>query len=379
MNNKLPPLWLVVGLMMFPQIVETIYSPVLTHIASQFRVSEGQASQTLSVYFLAFAAGVVCWGRLCDLVGRRPAMLAGLMTYGAGTLLALLATQFETLLLARVIAAFGAAVGSVVTQTMLRDSYQGSYQGSDLARVFSVMGIALSLSPVLGLVSGGLLAEQFGYLGVFSALLVLAAGLLLVTCWQLPETRPAITQRVALCPLAQRMARDAALWRRAALVALFNTMLFGYYSLAPFLFAGLGLSAGEFGYSGILLALATLGGSLLNKRLLGRGWSPASLIRLAAVLALGSGWLVWASQTSLWFLLPMMGVVVAFGLAIPNVLSQALLAYREVAGSAGALFGLGYYLLLSLGLAVAASLQDLGLLLGSCGLLALCCGWRRST
>ncbi|MGL6526719.1 MFS transporter [Aeromonas hydrophila] len=365
MNNKLPPLWLVVGLMMFPQIVETIYSPVLTHIASQFRVSEGQASQTLSVYFLAFAAGVVCWGRLCDLVGRRPAMLAGLMTYGAGTLLALLATEFETLLLARVIAAFGAAVGSVVTQTMLRDSYQGS----ELARVFSVMGIALSLSPVLGLVSGGQLASGFGYLGVFSALLVLAAGLLLVTCWQLPETRPAITQ----------MVRDTALWRSAALVALFNTMLFGYYSLAPFLFAGLGLSAGEFGYSGILLALATLGGSLLNKRLLGRGWSPASLIRLAAALALGSGWLVWASQSSLWFLLPMMGVVVAFGLAIPNVLSQALLAYREVAGSAGALFGLGYYLLLSLGLAVAASLQDLGLLLGSCGLLTLCCGWRRST
>lgn len=63
----------------------------------------------------------------------------------------------------------------------------------------------------------------------------------------------------------------------------------------------------------------------------------------------------------------------------PHVLSQALLAYREVAGSAGALFGLGYYLLLSLGLAVAASLQDLGLLLGGCGLLALCCGWRRST
>ena len=375
MNNRLPPRWLVVGLMMFPQMVETIYSPVLTHIATEFRVSEGQASQTLSVYFLAFAAGVVCWGRLCDLIGRRPAMLAGLLTYGAGTLLAFLATQFETLLLARVIAAFGAAVGSVVTQTMLRDSYQGS----DLARVFSVMGIALSLSPVLGLVSGGLLADGLGYLGVFGALLALAIGLLLMACWQLPETRPATTQRVALWPLACRMVRDAALWRSAALVALFNTMLFGYYSLAPFLFASLGLSAGECGYSGIVLALATLVGSLLNKRLLGRGWTSASLIRLAAVLALGSGWLVWASQTSLWFLLPMTGVVVAFGLAIPNVLSQALLAYREVAGSAGALFGLGYYLLLSLGLAVAASLQDLGLLLGGCGLLAFCCGWRRST
>jgi len=62
MNNRLPPRWLVVGLMMFPQMVETIYSPVLTHIATAFRVSEGQASQTLSVYFLAFAGGVPpCW------------------------------------------------------------------------------------------------------------------------------------------------------------------------------------------------------------------------------------------------------------------------------------------------------------------------------
>src|SRR5690606_24319926 len=84
-------------------------------------------------------------------------------------------------------------------------------------------------------------------------------------------------------------------------------------------------------------------------------------------------------QDSLWFLLPMMGVVVAFGIAIPNVLSQALLTYREVAGSAGALFGLAYYLLLSLGLALAAGLQDLGMLLIGCGLLAVRCSGRRPT
>ena len=375
MHNKLPPRWLVVGLMMFPQMVETLYSPVLTQIASQFGVSEGQASQTLSVYFLAFAVGVVCWGRLCDLVGRRPAMLAGLFTYGVGTLLALLASEFETLLLARVVSAFGAAVGSVVTQTMLRDSYQGS----DLAKVFSVMGVALSLSPVLGLVSGGLLAEQFGYLGVFSDLMVLALVLGLIASWRLPETRPETTTSIALWPLACRMARDGGLWRSALLVALFNTMLFGYYSLAPFLFAEQGWSASEFGYSGTVLALATLLGSLLNKRLLGKGWQPASLIQLAASLALGAGAAVWASQSSLWFLLPMMGVVVAYGIAIPNVLSQALLAYREVAGSAGALFGLAYYLLLSLGLALAAGLQDLGLLIVGCGLVAVLCSGRRST
>ncbi|XLM22582.1 MFS transporter, partial [Chromobacterium piscinae] len=44
--------------------------------------------------------------------------------------------------------------------------------------------------------------------------------------------------------------------------------------------------------------------------------------------------------------LPMAGVVIAFGIAIPNVMSQALRHYREQAGAAGALFGLSYYLLL---------------------------------
>ena len=378
MNNKLPPLWLVVGLMMFPQIVETIYSPVLTHIASQFRVSEGQASQTLSVYFLAFAVGVVCWGRLCDLIGRRPAMLAGLLTYGVGTLLALLAKQFETLLLARVISAFGAAVGSVVTQTMLRDSYQGS----DLARVFSVMGIALSLSPVLGLLSGGQLASGFGYLGVFSGLLVLAVGLLLVTCLQLPETRPATSQRVALWPLACRMMKDGGLWRSAMLVAPVQHHAVWLLQSGPLPVCRIGIGHRRVWLFGDLAGAGDSARQPAQQASAGEGVAAVisgqiGLCSGAGCRAAGYGRLRPASGPVA--LLPMMGVVIAFGLAIPNVLSQALLAYREVAGSAGALFGLGYYLLLSLGLAVAAGLQDLGLLLSGCGLLALICSGRRST
>ena len=46
--------------------------------------------------------------------------------------------------------------------------------------------------------------------------------------------------------------------------------------------------------------------------------------------------------------------MLAFGLAIPNVLSQALTRYREQLGTAGALFGLLYYLLIGLGLTIAA-------------------------
>lgn len=369
-----PPRWLIILLMTFPQVVETIYSPALTGIARHFGVSEAQASQTLSIYFLAFAAGVVAWGHLCDRLGRRPAMLLGLVTYAAGALLALWAPDFDWLLLARGLAAFGAATGSVVTQTMLRDRYQGH----DLAQIFSIMGGALAASPVLGLLSGGQLAEHFGHRGVFVALALLASGLLVLALWRLPETRPADVVPVAMAPLLLRMLADRSVLRSALLVALFNIMLFGYYSLAPFLFARLGLGAAEFGYSGWLLALATLAGSLLNRRWLGQGVTPDRLVRRACALACGSAIGIILLQGSAAFVLPMLGVVIAFGVAIPNVLSQALRDYRTVAGSAGALFGLGYYLLLSLGLALAGWVQSLGGVLLVCAGLALWAA-RRST
>ncbi|MGX2009982.1 MFS transporter, partial [Enterobacter asburiae] len=46
---------LVTALLMFPQIVETIYSPALTDISRYFSISAAQAAQTLSVYFIGFA------------------------------------------------------------------------------------------------------------------------------------------------------------------------------------------------------------------------------------------------------------------------------------------------------------------------------------
>lgn len=41
-------------------------------------------------------------------------------------------------------------------------------------------------------------------------------------------------------------------------------------------------------------------------------------------------------------------VLTGTGMALPNCLSLALVEYQEVIGSAGALFSLGYYLLVSL-------------------------------
>lgn len=364
------PLPLMVATIMAPQVLETLYSPALTAIRSDFNVSAAQASQTLSVYFFAFALGVAFWGVMCDRLGRRIAMQAGLAVYLIGAVMALLSQHFTLLLIARATIAFGAAVGSIVTQTMLRDVYQGHA----LEKVFSTLGIALSLSPVLGMLTGGMLVAWGGSMAIFAAQWLLAL-VLLIWCWRvLPETQPVT---VALAATATGsgwdILRDRQIWYSALLVAGFNTMVFSYFSLAPFIFEQLGLSSRQFGYSGIVLALGSLLGALLNRYLLTRGVSAKTQILLGSLLALGAALALSYWQHSLMMLLPCMLITLAFGLAIPNVLSQALDRYRQRLGTAGAVFGLLYYLLIGTGLSLAAIGQSLTATLLLCSLLCLGC------
>ncbi|MGI2130925.1 multidrug effflux MFS transporter [Shewanella baltica] len=372
MNIK-PPLGLVVLLMMFPQIMETIYSPALPNIAENFAVSVAAASQTLSVYFMAFAIGVFCWGRLADIIGRRKAMLAGLVCYAIGSALALMVSDFSLLLMARILSAFGAAVGSVITQTMMRDSYSGE----ELAKVFSVMGMSLGISPVIGLLLGSVLSAYWGYQGVFVALMVSAIVLLFLSVRSLPETKPAHTQKIAIGELAIKMLSDSGIIKNTLLVAAFNLMWFSYFSLAPFMFEAQGLSTLAFGTSGLLLGFGTFLGSYVNKIMLGRGHTGARLVRLASAIALVGGLGIWLIQSTfiglnnVYFLAPMLLIVIAYGIAIPNILSSALANYRTYAGSAGALFGLFYYILLGLGLGGTGIVHHLGMVITLSALLCV--------
>lgn len=61
----------------------------------------------------------------------------------------------------------------------------------------------------------------------------------------------------------------------------------------------------------------------------------------------------------------------AYGIAIPNILTSALAHYVDRLGTAGALLGLFYYLLLGCGLALAGWSQHLGLVLICSSVLAL--------
>lgn len=357
MEKPTPPLGLLISLLMFPQIVETIYSPTLPEISRVFAVSAASSGLTLSVYFIAFAVGVVIWGRLCDVIGRRYAMLAGLLCYAIGAGIAVAAVDFTQFMVARALAAFGAAVGSIVTQTILRDCYSKERLG----KVFAIMGMAISISPVVGFLAGGWLTSWHGYQGVLWLLCILALLLLGWSALVLPETRPEQTTTHLFSNKTVQLVTDGRLWCHAFLVAAFNVMLFSYYSLAPFIFETLGYNSQAFGYSGLLLGLASFLGAMINKKLLASEM-PVERVIWGGIVSAGVGAVgLLVSQHNIVFLIPVICVVIGFGLVIPNVLSIALKDYRTIAGTAGAWFGLVYYFLIGLGLWLASQWQNFGL------------------
>jgi len=348
-GNKTPSLLLLIVLVGFPQISETIFSPSLPSIAEALNTSMSEAQLTMSVYFIAFAFGVFFFGRLSDKIGRRKAMLYGLFLYFVGNVLCLVANEMAVLLVARFIQAFGASVGSVVTQTILRESFTGVVRH----KLFAQISAALAFTPALGPLIGGFTDYYFGFKAVF---LVLVTMSIIVFCYaslRLPETALATYEMKPILPIVKRMLTNPRLWRYGVLIGGINGVLFSYYTEAPFIFTQyFTLTSAVYGYLGIIVALASIAGAMLSKRLVSHTKPEKIIVRGLVIMFIGT-----LCATAVHFLptvlqMPTMIMsvfIILFGTgtALPNCLSLALIDFQDVIGTASALFSLGYYLLVS--------------------------------
>ncbi len=348
-QKQVPSLLLLITLVGFPQISESIFTPILPALSSALHVSASHSQLTMSIYFVAFAIGVLFWGQYADYRGRRSAMLGGLVFYLLGNLGLFLSPGFSWLLGSRLVQAFGASAGSVVTQTIMRESFSG-VSG---AKVFAKVSAAMALSPALGPLIGGSVQTMWGYHNVFSVLIMMAIACLLYAGARLPETRPT-TVKVANWSqqklVVKRLLSDPVVWTYGILISGINGILFSYYAEAPFIFeAHFGFSAVTYGSLGLLLAAASLGGALLVNWLVNY-WSPMHIalggLMLSSVAAVGL--VVAASLNQVFGMLA--GIFVVFlglNVTLPNALNRALIGYESVMGSASGWFSLGYYLAVS--------------------------------
>lgn len=353
MEKKLsiPLLIMLVG---FPQISETIYTPALPSVALGLNTSAHLAEATLAIYFLGFALGVALWGAVSDRTGRRFAMLAGIFTYAIATLACGNATTIESLLAWRFLQAFGASVGSVITQTILRDAYDGPAR----AKLFSLMAGVMAFSPALGPILGSYISEYFGWRANFFALTGMSVVLIAWAGWRLPETKPPGMQHLTFLQVKElflKMISSKTLWGHILLIGATNGIIFSFCEEAPFVFIEqLGMQTSHFGFLGLLIAGGTLVGARVSYAL---NYSHETKIALGALVSTIGGMVF--SLTAIFgiFTFESYGIILSFVslftiffgvvLVIPNSLAFALKPYQSTIGTAGSIFGGLYYCLIA--------------------------------
>ncbi|MBC1497355.1 multidrug effflux MFS transporter [Listeria welshimeri] len=344
---------LLVCLVGFPQISETIYTPSLTEIATSYGVSLNLAQMTLSIYFLAFAAGVFFWGVSSDYLGRRKAMNFGIFIYILGCLVCLISSNITVLFIGRFIQAFGASTGSVTTQTILRDNYHGKNRH----QLFAKISAALAFSPAIGPLVGGFIGQFYGFRAVFLCLVIMGMALFFWSLKRLPETNTVTTTSFSvqeMLVIGKKMIYNRYTTSFGVLIGIFNGILFSYYSEAPTIFMEkFHFSQSQYGFMGCAVAAATILGAWLSNLRLKQN-SPHKIIKEGILLALfgttalGTVVLLPLKIQVIMYILFISIILVGIGMVLPNCLSLALVKFQEVAGTAGAFLSLGYYVIVSI-------------------------------
>jgi EmrB/QacA subfamily drug resistance transporter len=140
-------------------------------------------SWVFSGFLLTSTVTMPLWGRLSDLVGRRPIFLTGLAIFLVGSALSGIAQNMGQLIAFRMIQGLGA--GSLLTlgMTIVGELFGLEQRAKMQGYVSGVWGIASLLGPLLG----GLLTDHFSWRWVFYVNLPFGAIAMVLLHGALPE------------------------------------------------------------------------------------------------------------------------------------------------------------------------------------------------
>jgi EmrB/QacA subfamily drug resistance transporter len=163
----------------------TILNVALPSIRGDLDASSSQLQWILDAYMLVFAGLLLTAGSLGDRFGRKRALTAGLLVFGAGSALAALSTDSTQLIASRALMGVGGAFIMPSTLSILINVFPAEERAKAIAAWAAVAGLGIAIGPV----AGGWLLEHGDWNLVILVNLPFVAATLVAGRWLVPESR----------------------------------------------------------------------------------------------------------------------------------------------------------------------------------------------
>ncbi|WP_075553154.1 multidrug effflux MFS transporter [Candidatus Paracaedibacter symbiosus] len=161
-----------------------IYIPCLPEMASYFAVGQHTVVVTISSYLLGFSLAGSLAGPFSDNFGRRPLFLLGSFVFTLASVGCTLVDSANWLIAIRFIQGIGAGIAYVTTNAIIKDIYNEKMS----SRIFSFMGMMVTMSPMVAPILGGVITAYWGWKANFYVILVGALIGFSVHVFRIPES-----------------------------------------------------------------------------------------------------------------------------------------------------------------------------------------------
>ena len=216
--------------------------PVLSLYAGEYNHSTPVlVGLALGIYGLGQAALQVPLGMLSDRIGRKPVIIAGLLLFAAGGIVAASADNIVTVIVGRLLQGTG-AIASTLT-ALLADLTREQHRTKAMAAI----GVSIGVSFAVAMVLGPLVATAVGVSGLFLLTSVLAViGVVITLCLvPTPDTGDFTANSQSLGGLLGRCLQDSNLMRLNLGIFSLHAMLMAIFVAVPSLLEDQGLLRGD--------------------------------------------------------------------------------------------------------------------------------------
>jgi len=159
----------------------------LPSIANTFHVGVSGATEWIIIgYLVVIAAVLLTFGRLADMLGRKPIFMAGLIIFVLGSVLCGFAPSLPMLILARLFQGLGGALIFSVNVAMITSTFPNNKRGLALGLNAVVVSLGVAAGPTIG----GIITQYLTWRWIFFVNVPITLIVLLAALYFYKEQRP---------------------------------------------------------------------------------------------------------------------------------------------------------------------------------------------